>query len=317
MFSAYYDPIRFRYIHAQLQSSGLVKRHHQRMRIRKTAAFYGEKLNFYIDTSDGMNEDLQRSESTSRIKYIVRDSGAKPFIFFKAAYSPIWSRSIVKIAEDHGGKVIPFFKWSFNDDFYSYLWPRRHELRKQSQTTNKTFDVGFAAKLKPYFQPAGDIDPKWLGGVRSYFFGHWLVKDMPQLPILTRKMLHDKFTASRFKFWYKAELPYQDFVAASMQLTAAINPPGVGEYTSRMFDHTCLGQCVILRKTSYDFGNSWKEYLPEVDYTAPDWENQVQKILDNADDWREKSLDYFENKWSPQALVGYLKREIDYVLSAG
>jgi hypothetical protein len=314
MFSAYYDPSRFRYIHEELHKSGLVRRHHKRMRIRKTACFYGEKINFYIDTSDGRNEDLQRPEYTSRIRYIVKDSRDKPFIVFKSAHSPVWSQPIMAIAEQHGGRVVPFHKWSFNDDFYKYLWPNRHDLRRQSRSTVKEFDIGFAAKLTPYWQPDGDIDPKWLGGWRSRFFGPRLVADMPRLSIETRRNLHDRFKQSRFRFWYQASLPYEDFIAASMTWIAALNPPGFGEYTSRMFDHACLGQCVILRKTSYDFGNSWKQYLPEVDFTAPDWEQQVQKILDEAPAWREKSLYYFENKWSPPALVQYLQRTIEAAL---
>jgi hypothetical protein len=311
MFEAYYDKNRFRYWHKELLAGGLVKKHHDRTLFRKTGCFYGDKLNLYIDTSDGVNEDLRIPEYTGRIKWVIQDSRRKPFLYFKSAYSPVWSKNIVKLAEEAGGKVLPFFKWSFNDNFYEFTWPRRAELRQQSRNASKNFDLGFAAKLKPYYYPK--FDGNTLAGKMISLRNRLLKKDQKDFSyeLNSRKSLHNLVAGSRFSFYFQESVPYEKFIKESMSWRAALNPPGIGEYTSRMFDHACLGQCVILRETSYDFGNSYKEYLPEVDFEATDWEEQVRKILNNVDEWREKSLDYFEHKWSPQALTKYFKESIE------
>ena len=73
-----------------------------------------------------------------------------------------------------------------------------------------------------------------------------------------------------------------------------------------MFDQCYLGNCVVLRKNSYDQGHSWKQYLPEVDFGKDSWQEDYQKILENYEQWGNKALYYYEKFWTPQAIVQYL-----------
>ena len=68
MLTGYYNFNRLRYIHRQLNESGMFRCVNQEM-IPKTACFYGEKINFYIDTSDGVNEDLKINEYCGEKSY--------------------------------------------------------------------------------------------------------------------------------------------------------------------------------------------------------------------------------------------------------
>jgi hypothetical protein len=78
-----------------------------------------------------------------------------------------------------------------------------------------------------------------------------------------------------------------------------------------MFDHCFLGQCLVLRKTSYDFGYSWKEYLPEIDYNKKSWEIKFQKLLDDYKMWAEKSFFYFNEYWTGSTVIKYFLDEIE------
>ena len=72
-----------------------------------------------------------------------------------------------------------------------------------------------------------------------------------------------------------------------------------------MMDQTAIGNVVVLRSNSYDNGNSWKDYIPEINFMDSSWENEYQKIIDDLDYWREKAVYYYEKKWSPSAVFGY------------
>ena len=67
---------------------------------------------------------------------------------------------------------------------------------------------------------------------------------------------------------------------------------------------------IVLRKNTYDNGISWKEYIPEVDFGADTWKDELQAIVEASTEWQQKGMYYFENHWSSQAIVAYLKNKI-------
>ena len=92
--------------------------------------------------------------------------------------------------------------------------------------------------------------------------------------------------------------------------SSVLNPPGVGEYTSRMLDQTAIGNLIVLRKNTYDQGLSWKNYIPEVDFAKKDWEDQYAAILNERILWLEKSTYYYNKCWSREAVFNFLVSEI-------
>jgi hypothetical protein len=178
----------------------------------------------------------------------------------------VWSKNIVKLAEENNGKVIPFFKWSFNNNFYSYLLPNRGELIRQKNIIEKKYDVGFYAGLGEYDYPKPNRVNDLVSWQDARYFGIGVYENTGFYSNTSRKDIHDKFVnQSRFKIRYSNKLEYAKYLVDSLSCKTIFNPPGIGEYTSRMMDQCCLGNCIVLRKTSYDQGNSWKKYLPEVD----------------------------------------------------
>jgi|GEM_PF-3628210 hypothetical protein len=310
MFFAYYDFKRFRYIHEEMMNSGLFVFSGPE-KIRKTGCFYGEKINVYIDTSDGVNEDLEINEYCGRIIRVIEDSAGKPFLFFKAAYSFEKSKSIVDLAEKNNGKVIPFFKWSFNDDFYSYLLPNKDSLRQESSKIKKAYDVGIFAGLKEYEYPKPNIKNKLVAWSDYRNFGLGTPEDTGYFQINSRKKLFSEIKSSNLKLFQVDKISYKDYINKSLECATILNPPGMGEYTSRMVDQGVLGKCIVLRKTSYDQGHSWKNYIPEVDFNSEEWILEYQKIIDDSEEWAEKCKYYFENFWTPNAIVDYLIDNIE------
>ena len=160
MFEAYYDIERFKFIHQDMIASGLIGTYENKTLIKKTACLYSERINVYIDTSDGVNEDLEIDEYCGRIKRVIIDSKGKPFLFFKSAYSKIWSRKICEMANLNNGKVIPFFKWSFNKDFYNNVYGKKEEIISQYRNQEKKYDIGIFFSDKQYEYPKpSELDP--------------------------------------------------------------------------------------------------------------------------------------------------------------
>ena len=311
MFDAYYDSQRFFYIKSFLDESNLFA-HRGNSQIRKTASFISKNLNVYIDTSDGVNEDLDIPEYCARIIKVVQECRGKPFLFFKSAYSPTRTKNIEAIANKSGGKVIPFFKWSFNQNFYNHLVPNRNLLMEKNRSTLKQYDIGFFAGLDPYDYPkpnAADPSISW----RDFNnFGLGSPQNTGDYWLSSRKNMLSTITDSNckeLKVVHKT-LGYSDYVNESILCKTILNPPGIGEYTSRMFDATFLGKCVVLRKSSYDNGHSWKDYIPEVDFNSESWLSDYHEILDNISEWEEKSLFYYENYWTPQSIWNYFIENI-------
>lgn len=310
MFKAFYDKKRFRFIHQELISSGLIQQYTNQSLIKKTACFYGENFNIYIDTSDGVNEDLKIQEYCGRIKRVIIDSKEKPFLFFKSAYSNKWSKNIEKLAKDNNGKVIPFFKWSFNEEFYKHVLGRKKEILSKFKNQEKIYDIGifFSEKIYQYPKPS-ESDPliSWEDHLKFNLPGK--SKNTGVYKNNSRKNLIKKIKDSNFKLLH-AGMPYLDYVKASFQCKVIINPPGIGEYTSRMVDQTYLGNCIALRKNSYDNGHTWKNHIPEINFQSNDWKNNIKHIVDDYLIYQKKSQEYYENFWTPQTIVKYLKRYI-------
>jgi len=307
---AFYDKKRFRYLDKDLSKINWIQ-YCGSENIWKTASFYGDKFNIYIDTSDGVNEDLPIKEYCGRIMKVVQESKGKPFLYFKAAYSPVLSKNIIDIAIKNNGKVVPFFKWSFNENFYKYLRPNRKELIKKLNSSKKTIDAGFCSSLVDYIYPKPDINMNSVSWRDKKRFDIGLGESTGYFLVRTRKDIFEKFNYSNISFFHSKKLPYEQFINHSLSWRSCLNVPGIGEYTSRMFDHCFLGQCLVLRKTSYDFGYSWKEYLPEIDYNKKSWEIKFQKLLDDYKMWAEKSFFYFNEYWTGSTVIKYFLDEIE------
>ena len=312
MFLANYDIKRFKYIHEELTKvesfiySGGEK-------LPKTATFCGKDLNFYIDTSDGVNESLGINEYCGRIIKIVEETKGKPFLFFKSAFSPEWSKNIVRMAEENNGKVVPFFKWPFNHSgFFNYLLPNRADIIKKKSVSKKYLDIGYFGGLdtSKYDYPKPNLGNQLVSWSDYKKFGIGLGGDTGHYKNKSRKYLYDKFKDSEFSV-FQGTMNYQDYINKSLQCKTTFNPPGVGEYTSRVLDQCFIGGTIVLRKTSYDQGHSWKEYLPEVDFEKEDWQSDYQKIINNYEEWGEKALYYYEKFWTPQAIVEFLVEKVE------
>lgn len=306
MFNAYYDKKRFKFIHHDLLGSDLVKNYHDTTLIPKTGVFIGDNINLYIDTSDGVNEDLQIHEYCGRIKRVVNDCKGKPFLFFKSAYSDKWTKKIEKIAKNNNGKVIPFFKWSFNENFYQNLLGNRKKIVEKYRVEKKEFDIGVFFHEKPYCYPKPsefDNDISFSDHQKFNIVGN--SRKTGYYDIHSRKNLIKKLKNSDFKVLHSGT-SFNEYIKNSFKCKVIINPPGIGEYTSRMVDQTYLGNCIVLRKNSYDNGLSWKPYIPEINFKSENWKKDMAHIIENYDLHAEKCKNYYENFWNPESIVNYL-----------
>ncbi len=311
MFEAYYDKNRFRYIHDQLALSGLVSNYRNQTIIKKTGCLYSKELNVYIDTSDGVNEDLNIFEYCGRIKKVIEDAKGKRFLFFKAAHSNKWSENISRLAEENNGKVIPFFKWSFNSEFYNKVYGKRSEIVKKYKSVDKIYDIGYFCSLKPYDYPKPSEFDKLISWPDHKNF------NLPGSSRMTgnydnfsRQKIYDILSNSSFSVLFPGSVSYENYIENSFKCKVVLNPPGVGEYTSRMFDQAYLGNCIVMRKNSYDNGLSWKNYISEIDFYNKGWESKMKSIIDNHSVYADKSRSYFKNCWTPKKIVNYLKVNI-------
>lgn len=310
MFDAFYDKKRFKFIHEELKKSGLIKNYNNKTLIKKTGCFYGKSINMYIDTSDGVNEDLKINEYCGRIKRVIIDSKNKPFLFFKSAYSKEWSKDIEKLAQENNGTVIPFFKWSFNNNFYSTLLGKRSDIINRFGNQEKIYDIGVFFSEKKYSYPKpSQHDPLISWSDHNKFNLPGSSKNTGMYDNFSRKNIINKLKETNLKI-LNSGMPYIDYIKSSFQCKVILNPPGIGEYTSRMVDQTYLGNCIILRKNTYDNGLSWKDYLPEVDFNDNQWENNLSALIKEYKTYQEKCKFYYDNFWTSKAIVDYLKGKI-------
>jgi len=277
----------------------------------RTGCFYADHVNVYIDTSDGVNEDLKINEYCGRIKSVIKECDGKPFLFFKSAYSPMWSKNIEKLVEENNGKVIPFFKWSFNDRFYKSVYGKRGEIIKKYKNNSVfEYDIGIFFGDKKYVYPRPskfDNTISWSDHEKFNIKG--CSKNTGHYNINSRNNLISKLKKSKYKILHES-LDYEKYVEASFKCKVIINPPGIGEYTSRMFDQTYLGNCIVLRKNSYDNGLSWKNHIPEINFEKSCWELDLKHIIDHYELYQKKSQEYYNNFWTEHAIVNYFKKNI-------
>lgn len=309
-FDMYYSKKRFSYID-KLLSKVENFNYLGDEKIKKTACLYGENLNVYIDTSDGVNDDLEIQEYCGRMYRVIEDTNGKPFLFFKSAMSNQWSDSISTMADKNNGKVYPFFKWSFNNDFYSHVFNKREEFISQNKAKNKEYDVGIFCGLKPYQYPKASSNNKFIS---------WSDHEKFRIPGSSentgfyvnnsRRELCEKLQSSGFKVLHIEKLSYLDYLKESFKCKTVFNPPGMGEYTSRMVDQSYLGNCIFLRKNSYDNGHTWKNHIPEIDFKNDSWKSELKIVIDNHEFHGSKCKEYFDNFWTSAAIVEYLVERI-------
>ena len=319
MFKGFYDYSRFGFLHSEFENSDLIDSSPHEI-VPKTACFFSEKIDAYIDTSDGVNDDLGINEYCGRIFACSKLSSGKKFLFFKSAYSPIWSKNISKVAEENNGTVIPFFKWSFNHDFYSHTLPNLKELRSLVDNTESDIDLGLFAdfqKKYTYPKPSSNDSRLSIGDINKFklheYFGPETSANKEKYNIGSREKILNQISKSDYSV-YHGSLPYKEYINKSAYCKGVLNPPGVGEYTSRMIDQTAIGNLIILRKNSYDNGISWKNHIPEVDFTSNDWNQQIDSIIENREEWREKGRQYFDEVWSPPSVFKYFIDKIEEVI---
>ena len=308
MFLASYSRPRFRYLDRELRRT-LGVRWQGDSSIRKTGCFYGPDFNWYIDTSDGINEDVLILEYTGRMRRVIEDAAGKPFLFFKCIASPERTRPLVELAERHNGQVIPFMQWPHNREWFGQRRLRRR-LAAQRRQTVKQHAVGMAASLTPYQYPQPDQAEPTVSWKDRHNFGIGAGVDTGSFTIDTRRNLHEQLRASSLDYYHTEKTPYRQYLQASLNWQAVLCPPGMGEYTQRIFDHGFTGQCMILRKSSYDFGLSWKPWLPEINFMSKDWQQHLQTVVDDFKLWEEKALQYFTQALTPGALVAFLQEKL-------
>ena len=119
----------------------------------------------------------------------------------------------------------------------------------------------------------------------------------------------EKIKSSNFKIFHGG-LSYEEYIDKSFECKVIINPPGIGEYTSRMVDQCYLGNCIALRKNSYDNAHTWKNHLPEIDFSSHDWEEKLGIIVENYKEYEKSCEEYFENYWTPVSIIKYLKNQV-------
>jgi len=310
MFNAFYCKQRFRYLDKDLQDwDSIMYAGHER--INKTASFIGNNLNFYIDTSDGVNEDLKIKEYCGRIKKIISECNGKSFLFFKSAYSQKWSKNIEELAMKNNGKVIPFFKWSFNNNFYKFVYGKRDKLIAKYKNTPKLYDVGYFCSLNKYSYPKpSSSDPLVSWSDHEKFGIRGNSNDTGVYYNLSRMNIYNIIKQSKFSIYNPGKVSYEDYIKESFKCKTIVNPPGIGEYTSRMFDQSYLGNCIVLRSTSYDNCLSWKSHFKEIDFYDQGWEEKMENIINNYKNLGNLANDYFENHWSSTAICNYLKSHV-------
>ena len=309
-FRSHFCPTRFHFILDPLEKSGIISSHGLE-HIRKTACFYGEKFNFYIDTSDGIANEFGVPEYCDRILRVVEDSAGKPFLFFKNWYSPSLCEPIENIASDNGGKVIPFMYWDHLDNFRKILWPNRHHFRLMAAREDKLFDAGACVRPEVRSIPKPSRFDKRISWKGYEWFNFGDAVDTGYYEHSARIDLPDKINKSRLTFDHTYNIPYTEYLNRSASWRSIIDMPGVACVSSRMLLHGWLGQCVVLLKNDVDFAYSFKEYFPQIDIYSDGWEDSLQEIIDNHRLWGQKSLYYLETYCNPVSIVKYMTESLE------
>ena len=308
MFECFLDSDRFWYILPQIKKDPFFKIKGSST-LRKTASFYSNDINAYIDTSDGVNEDFGTQEYCGRIKAVIRECKGKPFIFFKSFYSSKSSSKIEKIAKENNGQVIPFFFWSTQRS-YKDIYFKKTKVTNLSKNKTPESDVGLFFNPDCYFYPKPNACDKDIAWEDFKHFNFGCGDNTGKYKVETRKNILEKFKSSNLNIDFSKKLDYNSYIQRSMNCKLCFCPPGIGEYTQRMFDYGLLNIPILIRKTTYDFGISWKNYIPEVDFENKNWENQVQDIIINIDEYKKLQKEYFNNTLSPENIFKFFKKKL-------
>ena len=304
-FDAFMSSYEFGYIIPELQKSEILKSLTLENKARKTASFYGEKFNVYIDGSDGHFSGYGTSDPCERILWIVKDTGDKPFLFFKNWYSPSMSVEIEKVAVENNGKVIPFMYWG-QFPYFQSLWKTRNSLSLQNKSTLKNVDIGLPFEQKIYYDPKRSNFDERMSWKGYSWFGHGPEVDMGmnehslRIEIIDRIKNQDIYT-----YEHVFNVSPDEMISRSMKWKLVYDIPGIAEVTHRMFEFGWFGKCVVLGKSDLDFPYSWKEYYPEIDYNSNTWENDLGEILENHEEWGDKIKYYLETYCTPETIVNY------------
>jgi len=309
-FDGYYDKQRFYYIHEGLQKEAIVQ-YRGNSRIRKTACLYGPKYNVYIDTSDGVNADIPVLEYAARALSVVDDAAGKPFLYLKSVVSEEKSKQVRHIIESAGGTFRPFLFWHNNFEWYSKVLSRRQGLRKRQRSVSKQFDIGMAAGLEPLSYPKPDAVDNRVSWHDKELFDKGDGGDTGYFRFTTRLDIHNRFEGSRFRYDFSEKLPYQEYLKRSFGWKVVFCPPGIGDYSLRIFDHASLGQCIVMQETSYDFASSWRKGIAFIDFTTEGWEDALARVIDQHEEWGKRAENYFENYLTQEAIIGLLQEELE------
>lgn len=279
--------------------------------IRKTASFYGEKFNFYIDTSDGIANEFGIPEYCDRILRVVEDTKGKPFLYFKNYHSPTLCGPMEEIANNNGGKVAPFIYWDHLDNFNNILWPNKGAIRLQAARNKKVFDIGICAKPEKRIVPRPSKFDQRISWKGYEWFNFGDAVDTGYYEHDVRIEIPEKFNQSNFSFDHTFDISYRDYIERSMSWRSIVDIPGIACVSSRMLLHGWLGQCVVLLKNDVDFAHSFKEYFPEIDIYNDGWENSFYEIIEDHNMWGQKSLYYLETYCNPSAIMIYLLETLE------
>ena len=309
-FECFIDARRFWFILPYIVKSGMISNVYPE-KIRKTACLYSEKINVYIDSSDGIASDFGVPEYCDRILKIVEDSKGKPFLFFKPWYSPTLCKSIESVAKENNGKVIPFMYWADWDHFIQYLWPNKGMLYKRQKDHQKSIDIGACVRVEKRVIPKpSSIDNRvsWIG--YNWFKMGDEQPDQGYYEHDARIRLNNQLLNSSFTYEQIENVSFKDYVDRSMSWKALVDMPGIGCVSHRMFENGWIGQCVILKKNDVDFPYSWKDYYPEVDFYSDGWEEKVSSILENYQDWGDKIRYYLETYCNSETISNYFIQKV-------
>lgn len=308
-FDCYINSDNFGYILPGLQKSGILNTISYQERARKTACFYGQNFNVYIDGSDGQSVEWNTQDPCERILWVVKDTGDKPFLFFKNWYDPTTCKDIQDVVDNSNGKLIPFMYWHKYPYFKSY-WLNRNELAKQSKQTAKTIDIGVAAEAKKYY----DFNPSKFDKRMSWkgyeWFGHGPAVDTGMNEHSARINIINKIEKTKYIHEHVYGISFDDLVKKSMHWKTHYDMPGVSTISFRMFEAGWLGQCVVLKKSNLDFPYSWKDYYPELDYNSDTWENDLGEIIEKHEEWGDKIKYYLETYCTPEVITNYFLEKI-------
>jgi hypothetical protein len=309
MFDCHIDRRRFWFILPVISKSGMMGRIFPE-KIRKTGCFYSEKLNVYIDTSDGIASDFGVPEYCDRILRIAEDSKGKPFLFFKPWYSKTLCEPLEKVAKENNGKIIPFMYWADWDHFIRGVWPNRKDLFLKNKNTDKIFDVGACVNLVKREIPKPSRQDSRISWKGYGWFGFGAEEDTGYYTHDTRIILDRKLKNSKFKYQHISGISFEKYLDQSMSWKCLIDMPGIACVSHRMFENGWIGQTVVLSKNDVDFPYSWKEYYPEIDFNSNNWEERLGSIIENYDEWSDKITHYLETYCTPTMIGNYFLKKV-------